>query len=165
MDAYVTTDGSIYVQNKSGLQLNSGWLFVNIVYACVARRVAQLRRDSLYSVHVCKAHILRSWPLFIKMGSENRPHSLLLDDGDDVVFLYIVQKVEGCCAKKLTQLVSHTSDPSSVNTLVVLIRHHVVYDDRLWVPNVIPHICFLSAHWLPTTSIQLYHAAVREVDS
>ena len=24
MDAYVTTDGSIYVQNKSGLQLNSG---------------------------------------------------------------------------------------------------------------------------------------------
>ena len=65
------------------------------------------------------------------MGSVLRPHSLLLDDGDDVVFLYLVQKVEGCCAKKLTQLVSHTSDPSSVNTLVVLIRHHVVDDDRL----------------------------------
>ena len=35
MDAYVTTGGDIYVQNKSGLTLGSGWLFVSIVYACV----------------------------------------------------------------------------------------------------------------------------------
>ncbi len=35
MDAGVTSDGSIYVQNKSGLTLGEGWLFVHIVYACV----------------------------------------------------------------------------------------------------------------------------------
>lgn len=35
MDAYVARDGGIYVQNKSGLTLGSGWLFVSIVYACV----------------------------------------------------------------------------------------------------------------------------------
>lgn len=35
MDAYVTDSGLIYVQNKSGLSLGDGWLFVNIVYACV----------------------------------------------------------------------------------------------------------------------------------
>lgn len=33
MDAFVTSEGLIYVQNKSGLNLGGGWLFTNIVYA------------------------------------------------------------------------------------------------------------------------------------
>lgn len=31
----VTDSGTIFVQNKSGLTLGDGWLFVNIVYVCV----------------------------------------------------------------------------------------------------------------------------------
>lgn len=31
----VSDSGTIYVQNKSGLTLGDGWLFVNIVYVCV----------------------------------------------------------------------------------------------------------------------------------
>ena len=35
MDTGVTGDGKIYVHNKSGLTLDSGWLFVHIVSVCV----------------------------------------------------------------------------------------------------------------------------------
>lgn len=35
MDTGVTDRGIIYVQNKSGLTLGDGWLFVHIVYVCV----------------------------------------------------------------------------------------------------------------------------------
>lgn len=35
MDTAVTDSGTIYVQNKSGLTLGDGWLFVHIVYVCV----------------------------------------------------------------------------------------------------------------------------------
>ena len=35
MDTEVRNNGNIYVQNKSGLTLGDGWLFVHIVYVCV----------------------------------------------------------------------------------------------------------------------------------
>ena len=35
MDTGVTDSGIIYVQNKSGLTLGEGWLFVHTVYVCV----------------------------------------------------------------------------------------------------------------------------------
>lgn len=35
MDTGVTNSGTIYVQNKSGLTLSEGWLFVHTVYVCV----------------------------------------------------------------------------------------------------------------------------------
>ena len=35
MDTGVTESGSIYVQNKSGLTLGEGWLFIHTVYVCV----------------------------------------------------------------------------------------------------------------------------------
>lgn len=46
MDAYVTDSGLIYVQNKSGLSLGEGWLFANIVYACVQTK--RLTDDKSY---------------------------------------------------------------------------------------------------------------------
>ena len=35
MDTGVTNNGNIYVQNKSGLTLGEGWLFVHTIYLCV----------------------------------------------------------------------------------------------------------------------------------
>lgn len=35
MDTGVTNSGTIYVQNKSDLTLDEGWLFVHTVYVCV----------------------------------------------------------------------------------------------------------------------------------
>lgn len=35
MDTGVTNKGTIYVQNKSGLTLGEGWLFIHTVYVCV----------------------------------------------------------------------------------------------------------------------------------
>lgn len=35
MLATVELDGKIYIRNKSGLTLDEGWVFVNIVYACI----------------------------------------------------------------------------------------------------------------------------------
>ena len=36
MAAHVDKEGNIHIQNKSGLSVSKGWMFVSIVYVCAA---------------------------------------------------------------------------------------------------------------------------------
>ena len=78
------------------------------------------------------------------MGLVSQPHSLL-DDGNDVIFLCIAQKIEGCHAEKRTHLVAHVSNIAIIKAPIALVWLRVVDDNRLLVPEVIPHFrSFLS---------------------